>query len=133
LKATDPELAAYLEQARTWTETLVKTRNDLEHSLWSLPKISYSLNGGHIEAKEPIAAGLNATMFADYYFDRLACFFEDIIAHLLQQKLPPGVTITEIGAQSRTADAPERFRITPDIGGSMPWKIQYRTTRFDES
>ena len=133
LRATDPELADYLAQARTWTEIVVKARNDLEHSLWSLPKTAYSLNGGQIEAKEPTISGMKATEFANHYFDRLACFFEEVIARLLQNKMPSGITITEIAAPNRTGDAPERFRITPEVGGNDPWKIQYHATSFKSS
>jgi hypothetical protein len=133
LRATDPTLADYLEKARAWTETLVKARNDLEHSIWSLPKTTYLMRDGLIEANEAVISDIKVTEFTDHYFDRLACFFEEVIAHLLEKRMPVGITITEIPGQNRTPDAPERFRITPAAGGSEPWKIRYHTERFEES
>jgi hypothetical protein len=39
----DPDLAEYLRRTRTWSEPLVKSRIDLEHGSWTLPRIEYTL------------------------------------------------------------------------------------------
>jgi hypothetical protein len=62
----------------------------------------------------------------------VSCFFEEMIAHMLQRKLPEGMTLTELPRMSRTPEAPERFRITLATGGEAPWKIKYHADKFDE-
>ena len=62
----------------------------------------------------------------------VSCFFEEMIAHMLQRKLPEGTTLTELPRTSRTSEAPERFRITLATGGEAPWKIKYHADKFDE-
>ncbi|MET4740290.1 hypothetical protein ABIF73_004429 [Bradyrhizobium japonicum] len=132
LQNSDPLLARYLEEVRNWTEPLIGVRNDLEHDLWIVPRISYTNNGGTVSAAEPTILGLGATRFTNDYADRVMCFVEDLVAHLLQVRMPAGVTVTEVKRADRTAEAPERFRITPAVGGAGAWEIGYRADRFEE-
>ena len=45
LETIDPRLAAYLRQARTWSERLLAARNAEEHEGWTLPQVTYSAGG----------------------------------------------------------------------------------------
>lgn len=132
LQNSDPLLARYLEEVRKWTEPLIGVRNDLEHDLWIVPRISYTNNGGAVSAAEPTILGLGATRFTNDYADRVMCFVEEFVAHLLRARMPAGVTVTEVKRADRTAEAPERFRITPAVGGAGAWEIGYRADHFEE-
>jgi hypothetical protein len=132
LRKVDPELADYLEGCRSWTERLLLMRNDLEHEFWNLPRATYAIQNGAVAANEPKIEGEPVSQVAKFLFDRLSCFFEEMIAHMLQRKLPEGMTLTELPRTNRTPEAPERFRITLATGGEAPWKIKYHTDKFDD-
>jgi len=132
LRQTDTDLADYIEQARNWTEVLITARNDLEHSIFALPRITYDVVNNSIEAREPKLLGTTVTQFAEQYFNRVACFFEEVTVHCLRGHLPLGTTLTEIPHGNRTPDAPERFQITLAIGGHASWRLRYHSNVFDD-
>jgi len=57
LETTDPSLAAYLRQARTWSESLLAARNAVEHDGWTLPQVTYARAGDKVLATEPTIDG----------------------------------------------------------------------------
>jgi hypothetical protein len=133
LKATDPLLADYLEMSRrTWSERLIKSRIDLEHNSWSLPRVIYDTSGVNIVAVEPLVAGQPVTEFVQAMLDRVCCFVEDVTAHCIQQKLAAPITITEIPLTNRRSEAPERFQPTLAVGGQPRWNISYHSTSFEK-
>jgi hypothetical protein len=133
LDASDPALAAYLREARTWSERLVDARNAVEHDGWTLPHIAYSRTDSGVTAAEPIIDGQPASAFAAFILDRLSCFVEEVTAHCLQRKVPTGVTLTEVPRQERPEDVPERFLPTLSVGGMPPWSIAYHGASFEET
>lgn len=133
LSTQDAALAAYFRQTRDqWSEMLVGRRNAIEHEGWRLPDVVYVRTGSGVRANEPHVDGLPITEFAAFMFDRLSCFVEEVTVHLLQRRLLCGITITEVPRELRAAEAPERFRVTLDVGGLPPWAIVYRATTFEE-
>ena len=48
LRRTDPDLAPYLQQTRTWSEPMLKSRIDLEHGTWVLPRTGYAAENGAV-------------------------------------------------------------------------------------
>jgi hypothetical protein len=134
LQASDPALANYLRQARTvWSELLQDTRNAVEHEGWTLPRVLYRRTADGVQATEPQIAGRPATEFASFIFDRLACFVEEVTAHLLMRKFPALMALAEIPLPDRKEDVPERFRLTLANGGMPPWMITFHVSSFDES
>lgn len=133
LEASDPALAAYLRQARAWSERLVNARNAVEHDGWTLPHVSYTKTAAGVTAPEPIIDGQPASSFAAFILDRLACFVEEVTAHCLERKMPDRVTLTEVPRQARDQDVPARFRPTLSVGGMPPWSIAYHPAPFDET
>lgn len=133
LQATDPDLAAYLRQTRTWSEPMLKSRIDLEHGTWVLPRIGYAIKNGAVKADEPTVAGKPVSEFVDFTFDRLCCFVEELSSHFLRRKLPGGVTLTELQLANRVAEVPERFRIALENGGQPSWRIVFHESRFEET
>jgi len=133
LRASDPELAEYLTQARQWTERLVEARNALEHTASVLPKIQYSQSGGAIQAHEPQISTQPITEFVSFMLDRLACFVEEVTAHCLQTKMPAGLSIREIPLAQRLPEVPERFQNTLKDGGTVAWRIAHHHSTFEET
>ena len=133
LHATDPLLAEYLRHTRNWSEPLVECRNAIEHEGWALPRVIYSQKDGGLVATEPEISGQPFTAFIDYMLDRLCCFVEEFMAHSLQRSMVPEITITELPFAERSAEAPERFRLTLGTGGLAQWHITYHTSRFEET
>ena len=133
LQASDPALADYFRQNRTWSESLQSARNAVEHEGWTLPPVRYVRVGDEIKATEPQIAGKPVTEFAALVFDRLACFVEDVTAHLLKRKLPAFTTLSEIPRAERPEDVPERFRLTLAQGGTPPWVISFHGSTFEET
>jgi hypothetical protein len=131
LQNTDMDLASYLQQTRVWSELMLKSRIDLEHRTWVLPRTQYLVVGGKVEAIEPTVAGKPVSEFADFTFDRLCCFVEEFMSHCLRSKMPVGVTLTEIPLAERLSEVPERFRITLADGGQPMWRIAYHQSRFE--
>ena len=133
LKATDPLLADYLEKSRqTWSERLIKSRIDLEHNNWSLPRVTYDTSGANIVAVEPLIAGQPVMEFVQAMLDRVCCFVENVTAHCIQQKMAAPITITEIPLAERRSEAPERFRLTLAVGGQPRWNISYQSSSFEK-
>ncbi|PVE08702.1 hypothetical protein [Limnohabitans sp. Rim28] len=133
LKATAPLLAEYLDQSRqTWSERLIKSRIDLEHNNWSLPRVSYDTSGANIVAVEPLVAGQPVTEFVQGMLDRVCCFVEDVTAHCIQKKMPAPITIAEIPLAQRRPEAPERFQVTLAVGGKPRWEISYQSQPFEK-
>ncbi len=132
LQATDPLLAEYLQQTRTWSEPLVESRNAIEHKGWVLPRVVYSQKGNGIVATEPDISGQPFTTFIGFMLDRLCCFVEEFTAHCLQKRMVPEITITELPIAKRPEELPERFRLTLGAGGLVRWNIAYHASRFEE-
>jgi len=132
LRTTDPLLADYLAAVRTWSEPLQLTRNSIEHADWIPPKITYRRAGQGVVAVEPNLVQMPVSKYVDFITDRLACFIEEFSVHCLQRKLRGGITITEIPLPNRVVDLPERFHITPKIGGLPEWALKYHGERFEQ-
>ena len=134
LQASDPAFADYLRQTRAvWSELLQDARNAVEHEGWTLPPVRYARTGDRIQAAEPQIAERPATEFAAFVFDRLACFVEEVSAHLLARKLPALMALAEVPQPDRPEDVPERFRLTLANGGMPLWVIAFHASSFDES
>lgn len=133
LQATDPDLAAYLQQTRTWSEPMLKSRIDLEHGTWVLPRTGYAAEKGAVKANEPTVAGKPVSEFVDFTFDRLCCLVEELSSHCLRRKMPGGVTLTEIPPANRVAEVPERFRIALENAGQPSWRIAFHESRFENT
>lgn len=133
LEKKDLAFATYLRDTRAWTEPLMLLRNDLEHSIWTLPRVTYTRTGSGAIAAEPDIDGKPVTEFVTDSFGRLCCLVEELIVHGLQQQMPAGITITEVPRHERRAEAPERFGITLSAGGLPAWRITYHVSRFEET
>jgi hypothetical protein len=133
LARTDPALSEYLRQTRLWSEPLIKSRIDLEHGTWILPRVAYQPSGAGTKAVEPVVAGKPISEVVQLSFDRLARFVEEFTCHCLQRNMPPGISITEIPMAKRTVEAPERFRLTLAVGGLAAWRITSDASRFEET
>jgi hypothetical protein len=132
LRSSDPLLADYLASVRTWSEPLQLTRNSIEHAAWVPPKITYRQVGQKVEPLEPQLVQVPVSQYVDFTTDRLSCFIEEFSVHCLQQKLSPQITVTEIPVEKRVPDLPERFHVTPKIGGLPVWLLKYHSARFKE-
>jgi hypothetical protein len=132
LRTVDPLLADYLVSVRTWSEPLQLTRNSIEHAAWVPPKITYRQVGQKVEALEPQLVQMPVSQYVDLITDRLSCFIEEFSVHCLQQKLSQEITLTEIPAEKRVPELPERFHITPKIGGLPVWLLKYHSARFED-
>lgn len=133
LQNTDPDLAEYLRQTRAWSEPMLKNRIDLEHGTWVLPRTTYRADGSGVKAGEPSIADKSVSEFVEFTFDRLCCFVEELTAHCLRRRMPPGVTLTELPLAQRSPEAPERFQITLAAGGLLEWRITSHQSRFEET
>ncbi len=131
LGASDPELAAYLTQARKWSEPLMSCRNAVEHAGWTLPKLTYERAGGSIRAEEPKIRGQKVSEFASAMLDRLVCFVEEVTVHCLVSRMPASIAVTEIPISQREAEIPLRFQLTLREGGMPLWKLAYHVQPFD--
>ena len=130
---TDPDLAAYLQQTRAWSEPMLKSRIDLEHGTGYFPRIGYAVENGGVKAIEPTVDGKRVSEFVDFTFDRLCCFVEELSSHCLRCKMPKGVTLTEIPPANRVSEVPERFRIALKDGGQPVWRIASHQSRFEDT
>jgi len=133
LTTKDPQLAAYLRQARTWSERLLDSRNAVEHYGWTLPQVRYSEQSGRIRVEEPHVSNQPVSEFVAFMFDRLSCFIEDVAAHCLQGCIPASISIAEIPLPERNAETPERFRLTLSYGGMPVWRIAYHQDSFEQT
>lgn len=132
LHSTDPLLADYLRQTRTWAEPLLESRNAIEHKGWTLPRVTYIQTNNSVTAGEPQISSQPVTEFVKIMLDRLCCFVEEFTAHCLQRQMPAEITIAEIPPVTRLAEAPVRFTLTLGAGGLARWNIAYHTSSFEE-
>ncbi len=132
LRTSNPLLADYLLRVRTWSESLQLTRNSIEHAAWVPPKISYRQVGHNVEAIEPQLVQMPVSRYVDFITDRLSCLIEEFSVHCLQQRLSQEITLTEIPVGRRVPELPERFHITPKIGGLPMWLLKYHSARFED-
>lgn len=132
LDKTDPALAAYLRESRRWGDALVDTRNNLEHRNWRLPPAVIGELDGRVTVTEPAIGGTPVTKWAADMTDRILCFAEDVLAHAIQKRLPPGITLTEISLAQRSPDMPLRFQPTVAGGGLPAWEIRYHDSKLEE-
>jgi hypothetical protein len=107
-------------------------RNAIEHEGWTLPRVTYRDEVGAVTAVEPLVDGKSVRDFVLFMLDRLCCAVEDLAMHLLSTRLPPGIGLHEIAPNRRLAEAPERFRITPLVGGETLWRLMYNAARFTD-
>lgn len=133
LQAADPLLADYLRQTRAWSERLVESRNAIEHTGWTLPRVNYVQARTGIKAEEPLISGQPFTEFITFMLDRLCCFVEEFTAHCLQKKMPAEITIREIALADRLDETPERFQVTLTGGGHPAWRIAYHASPFEQT
>ncbi len=133
LGTTDVGLADYLQNARQWTEPLVRQRNAVEHQGWVLPRITYSLTNNGIRMEEPLVSGQPVTDFVRFMLDRLCCFVEDVTIHCLRRQLPSMIELTEIPLAAREKEMPTRFRLTLSLAGEPAWRIAYHSSAFEET
>jgi hypothetical protein len=132
LALTDPALATYIAEARTWSEPLILFRNnEIEHGLGADFRVTYNVEG-NVAAREPTIRGEPISAFAARILDRLSCFVEELTIHLLQKRMPVGIALTEVAVGSRTSTAPERSRMTPSVGGLPPWMLSPHQRRFED-
>ncbi len=135
LAQVDAPLARYLREARLWGDILVSTRNELEHGGWQLSRISYTLkeDGNTVSTSEPIIDGQPVTTFVKHMTDRLMCFVEEVTVHCIQQRMPAGLSLTEIALAQRASDLALRFQPTLASGGMPLWQITYHLDSFEET
>lgn len=96
---------------------MLKSRIDLEHGTWVLPRTGYEATNGEVKANEPTVARKPVSEFGSFTLDRLCCIVEEFSSHCLRRKMPGGGTLIEIPLAERVAEVPERFRITLADGG----------------
>lgn len=132
LAQTQPELAAYLQETRKWSDSLIICRNSL-HEGWMVPGVTYKETLLTIQAVEPEVSGQPVSVFVNYMLDRLCFFVEEVSAYGLQAQMPSGASITEIPVSDRKADCPERFQVTFIHGGMPIWNIAYHVSKFEET
>lgn len=130
LAQSDPALADYLTVARTWTEPLVKARNDLEHALIATARVQYSVEHQSVSVIEPELMGSSLIRASEVTVARLLCFVEEVVAHCLTIKLPVGMGIHEVPLTARNADFPRRFQLTVRPGGLPLWVLPPRVGEF---
>jgi hypothetical protein len=133
LRMSDPLLADYLVNVRAWSEPLQLTRNSIEHAEWVPPRIIYRQVGQKVEALELQLVQMPVSQYVNFITDRLSCFIEEFSVHSLQSKLPQEIAFTELPIGIRVAELPERFHITPKVGGLPEWVLRYHSERFEES
>lgn len=131
LAESDPLLAAYLMEARNWTESLLNCRNAIEHDGWVLPEMRYLEESGIFHAIEPEISGQKVTEFVKFIIDRLNCFVEEVTVHCLQLRMPKGISITEIPVSQRKPDRVERFQVALTNGGMSIWTLKYHQSSFE--
>ena len=107
-------------------------RNAIEHEGWTLPKVAYRDEAGAVTAGEPLVDGKPVREFVSFMLDRQCCAVEDLAMHLLSARLPAGIGLHEIARERRLPEAPERFRITPLVGGETLWRLHYDAAGFGD-
>jgi len=133
LALTDPGLADYCRKARIWSEMLNTLRNEMEHNFWSLPPVQYNIDQGRAVMVEPEILKRPVSDLVSSLLDRMLCFVEEVCAHGLKQRMPEGISITEIPLAKRPAERPERFQICTSGGGMPLWRLSYHESKFEEA
>jgi hypothetical protein len=133
LRGTDPLLADYLDKTRGWSETLIQSRNAIEHKGWKLPPIGYEQVGKSVKATAPLIEGKPFPEFVSFMLNRLCSFVEEFTAYQLQKRMPAEITICEIPLAERPAELPERFRVTLTNGGNPRWTLAYHVSKFEDT
>jgi len=133
LQEDDPYLSAYLIETRKWSEPLIESRNAIEHSGWTLPKIRYFEVSGTIHADEPEISGQKVSGFVKFMMNRLSCFIEEVTVHCLKAKMPAGISVMEFPSSQRKIENPQRFQLTLTNGGMPIWNITYHQGSFEEA
>lgn len=126
----DAMLSSYLISVRAWSEPLMLLRNDLEHGVIPSPRVTYSIETLPVRVFEPQFAGQPLTQFVSETLDKVCCLVEEMTIFCLQRNLPKGLEISEVAPVNRTADAPERFRLTVSPGGLPAWTMAPHTKGF---
>lgn len=82
-----------MREARKWGESLVNTRNNLDHGDWTLQSAAVADVGGRVVVSEPLIDGTPVTRWVADMADRVICFVEDGVAPLdsLSRGLIPGL------------------------------------------
>ena len=132
LSKSQPELADYLKEARSWAEKLNLLRNKIEPEGWLLPRVGYREIGGKIEMLEPEIDGVTVSHFVRETLDRLCCFVEEVTVFGLRTRMDPEISVMEIPLSQRDPSAPERFRRALTHGGTLLWKLVHHTRPFDQ-
>jgi hypothetical protein len=133
LEKTDRALATYLREARRWGDILVQTRNSLDHGTWRLPPAVISEVDGLVTVTEPTIDGTPVTQWVARMTDRVLCFVENVLAHCIQKRLSPGITLAEIPLAQRSPEMPVRFKPTVTNGGVPAWEIGYHDSTLEET
>ena len=81
-----------------------------------------------IQAAEPQIVGRPATEFMPFVFDRLACFVEEVTAHLLTQKLPALMALAEVPHGEPPGRRSEE--VPADAGKRRNAAVAYRVSRL---
>lgn len=131
LAVSDPELAAYIASARTWTEPLIAARNDLEHALGTTVRIEYAIDQHSVSVVEPKLFGLPLIDSTKLTVERLLCFVEETLAHCLSIRFPAGIGLHEIPLASRDPAFARRYRLTVRPGGLPLWRLPARIGEFN--
>jgi hypothetical protein len=133
MRQEDAALADYLQQTRTeWSEHTILCRNNFEHTIAGQLKVKLQFHGNSVTAPEPQVEGQPVTFFVNRITDRVCCFVEDLLAHVLQSHLPAGISIGEIPVTERKPEIVERFRPALIGGGTPLWTITYHDSKFEE-
>ena len=133
MEDADRLLAAYLRETRKWSQTLIFSRNAIEHEGWILPPMTYKEVAGTIYAEEPKISDQKVSDFVKFMIDRICCFVEDVTAHCLQTLMPKGISITEIPVDEREPAIVERFQLTVTTGGKPIWHLNYHESEFEKT
>ncbi len=88
LEATDPLLADYLSNTRTWSEPHVECPSAIEHEGWTLPRIIYSQRDSGV-ATYPKSPGSRSRCY------RISCWIDWVVSpmsslHAAPKAVPPG-------------------------------------------
>jgi len=125
-------LAEYLLSTRNiWSESLIKRRDELEHSGWTLPDCGYNQSGVHsVELIEPQVDGEPVSIYAPRMLNRIISFVENTIVYAIQSFLPKLIILVEIPRSERDTDKPVRFRVSLRGTNEREWQIVYSENDF---
>lgn len=127
-------LAAYLKACRTtWSQPLVKLRNDLEHHGWVVPEFSHDSVGGHHVVRQPSICGVPLHDYIHMAVNWLASFVESVVCYAFDNaiRLDSGGStyLTEIPMSEQRPERPLRFALGIAALGHAPWEIAFSEER----